>query len=91
MNAITVIKPSWLKEVVQSYNTDPKGQELLLNLSTQSEELPDYSYANGIIIFKVRIFIGNANGLKERLVTCMHSSHIGGHFGNLGTYQRIKT
>ncbi|XP_027171840.1 uncharacterized protein LOC113771462 [Coffea eugenioides] len=91
VHTITAIKPQWLTMVAESYNSDEMAKEVLLKLAMGADALPDYSYNQGILRFKGRVWIGADSELRQRLVSCFHDSSLGGHSGNLGTYQRIKS
>lgn len=45
---------------------------------------------NGVLKYKGRIYVGNNEDLKNRLITELHNSALGGHYGYLATYMRIK-
>ncbi len=49
-----------------------------------------YTYNQGVLRYKDRIYVGKTGELRERLVKLFHSSTIGGHSGLLHTYQRVK-
>lgn len=53
--AMTVYQPHWLREVLQSYETDPSAQELLAKLSDASVITPHYTLWDGIIRYKGRL------------------------------------
>lgn len=88
--AMTVCQPHWLHEVLQSYETDPVAQELLVKLSDASVVTPHYTLQDGIIRYKGRLWIGNDVTLRRRLLEAMHASAVGGHSGVPVTYRRIK-
>jgi hypothetical protein len=88
--AMTVCQPHWLQEVLQSYETDPVAQELLVKLSDASGVTPHYTLQDGIIRYKGRLWIGNDVTLRRRLLEAMHASAVGGHSGVPVTCRRIK-
>ena len=90
VNTISVAKPSWLMEAIDSYKGDEKATELLRALAMQPDSYSDYSLKGGILRYKGRIYIGAVGELRKKLIACFHESPIGGHSGNLGTYHRLK-
>ena len=91
VHTITAIKPQWLTMVAESYNSDEMAKEVLLKVAKGADALPDGSYNQGSLRFKGRVWIGADSELRQRLVSCFHDSSLGGHSGNLGTYQRMKS
>ncbi|XP_071900942.1 uncharacterized protein [Coffea arabica] len=75
----------------ESYLGDDKIKEILIALAIEGSSTPDYSYLQGIIRYKGRVYIGVTSDLRKQLVSCMHDSAVGGHSGNQGTYQRLKS
>ncbi len=51
---------------------------------------PNYSYQQGLIRYKGRIYIGNHGHLRQELVKQLHASSLGGHSGIDNSYKRIK-
>ena len=90
VHAMSIVRPMWLTKVIESYNGDPKVKDLLQALAIDDQAIPDHTYQQGIIKYKGRILIGATGTLRQQLISCMHESWIGGHSGNLGTYQRLK-
>nr|XP_027101676.1 uncharacterized protein LOC113722595 [Coffea arabica] len=68
----------------------PRLRIYLQALAIDDQAIPDHTYQQGIIKYKGRILIGATGTLRQQLISCMHESWIGGHSGNLGTYQRLK-
>ena len=78
-------------QVSESCNGDDKIKELLTTLAIDSSSSPDYSYHQGIVRYKGRVYIGVTTELRRQLISCMHDSAVGGHSSNLGTYARLKS
>lgn len=49
-----------------------------------------YSYTDGILKYKGKIYIGNNADFGAQVINYMHSSSIGGHSGIQGTYQKVQ-
>ncbi|KAL3523279.1 hypothetical protein ACH5RR_016113 [Cinchona calisaya] len=73
----------------KDYNGDESAKELLVSLSLQPDTQPGYTYSQGVIKYKGRLYIRSANELRSKLIACMHESTLRGHFGMLSTYQRL--
>jgi hypothetical protein len=82
-NAISVLQPQWLEEVLQSYVGDQATQDLLAKMADASVSTPHYTLKDGLIHYKGRIWIGNDATLRMKLLKAMHSSAFGGIVGCL--------
>lgn len=90
LQVVSIIKPNWVQEVLNSYVTNSRAQELLKQLALHSPNTVGYSLDNGIIRYKSKLWIGNNTVLQTKLVATFHSSALGGHSGTKATYQRLK-
>ncbi|KAL3512809.1 hypothetical protein ACH5RR_025526 [Cinchona calisaya] len=81
VHALSMVKPTWLSEVSDSYIGDEKGKELLLSISLQANCQHGYSYGQGVIRYKGRLYIGAANDLRVKLLSFMHELPIGDILG----------
>lgn len=92
LNATSVssVIPSWLSQVAQGYDQDPSAKKLLSCLLT-GETMEHYTLSQGIIRFKGRIWIGANKAIQQMIMSELHESAIGGHFGFPVTYRRIKS
>jgi hypothetical protein len=90
LQAISEVQPVWMQEVLNSYVTDPKAQELLTKLSVHSIDDQGFSLELGLIKHNNRVWIGSNSALQTRLISALHASAIGGHSGALPTYHRLK-
>ena len=88
--AMSVCQPTWLLEVLQSYDSDPVTQELLAKLSDNSMSPPHYTLQDGLIRYKGRIWVGSDAALCLKFLQAMHASAVGGYSGVPITYRRIK-
>ena len=91
LQAVSMVKPDWIQEVLNSYATDSKAQQLLSQLAITSSNSAGYSFTDGIIRYKSQIWIGHNLALQTKLVASFHSSSIGGHCGIKATYHRLKS
>jgi hypothetical protein len=90
IQACSEIQPTCLQEVINSYITDSDAQRRLTELAITSPNENGYELHNGIIPFRGRVWLGSNLALETKIITCFHSSAVGGHSGVQATYQRIK-
>jgi len=90
IQAVSVVQPQWVQEVLNSYTTDPHAQQLITQLSVSSLDANGYSLHQGLIKHQDLIWIGNNSALQTKLIAACHSSAIGGHSGVNATYHRLK-
>uniref|UniRef100_J3NB79 Integrase catalytic domain-containing protein n=1 Tax=Oryza brachyantha TaxID=4533 RepID=J3NB79_ORYBR len=83
-------RPAWISEVISSYDSDSRAQQLLTALALQPDSVPHYSLRDGIIRYKQRIWLGNCEPLQHRVLSALHSAPLGGHSGFPVTYARVK-
>ena len=84
--AVSTVVPSWLVQVVQGYEKDPKTKELLQILATGSDH-GAYSLINGVIRYKGRVWLGANTELQQTVLSALQDSAEGGHSGFPVTYQ----
>lgn len=89
--ATTTVIPSWLQDVINSYAGDVGVQHILTSKQQDSNSLSQYTLDGPVIRYKGRLFVGEANGCREKILTEMHASPYGGHSGVQGTYMRLKS
>jgi hypothetical protein len=64
--------------VVASYDTDSFAKEMIATLLLDPKASPDYSWVNGVLRYKSRIWIGSDVDLQNKLINACHSSAVGG-------------
>lgn len=88
--ALSVYQPQWLEAVVLSYTNDTNAQELMTKLALASDAVPHYTFCDGLLRYKSRIWVGNDVTLQTKLIEAFHSNAIGGHSGVSVTHRRLK-
>lgn len=88
--AITAIIPTWVQEVIDSYEGAPQIQRIITELLLDPSAQPSYSYNQGVLRYKERIYIRSVGNLREKLMDQMHASSLGGYSGMNHTYKREK-
>jgi hypothetical protein len=79
-NTFAVV-PVWIQEVLNSYAMDPLAQELVQELAITTPNTKGYSLAEGLIIYKKKIWVGNNSTLQTKIINAFHASIVGGHSG----------
>ena len=87
---LSVCRPDWVQEVLNSYHTDTEMMTLLQQLAIHSPDDKGYALEHGLIKYKGRLVIGENLALQTKLVASLHDSAVGGHSGIQATYQRAK-
>jgi hypothetical protein len=88
--AISCAQPTWLQEVLVSYDTDSSTQRLLTKLAMDNSAIPDFSLHNGILRYKGSVWVGANQTLQHKLLSAFHSLALGGHSGVPVTYRMLK-
>lgn len=83
-------RPTWISEVVDSYQSGQKCKDLITQLATNANALPNYTFQHGVLGYKNIVLIGSSTQLKNKLMAALHNSKLGGHLGHRATYQRVK-
>ena len=81
---------SWIDELKASYQSDPTMLSLLQKLQDNPIKPKFFSLHNGLILFKGRVYLSSACGLKPKVLQMVHDSPLGGHLGFLKSYHRLK-
>jgi len=87
---ISSASPIWLEQVAASYAGDVQAQGMIAKLALDPSSVPGFTWRDGLLRYKNRIWIGQDESLYSKLVTAMHSSALGGHSGVPVTYSRMK-
>jgi hypothetical protein len=89
-NAISIVVPVLIQEVINSYHNDAAATSLLQELAMVQFNEEGYSLSDGVIRYKGKIWVGHNATLQTNLITSFHGLAIGGHSGIQATYQRLK-
>jgi hypothetical protein len=82
--------PVWVTEVAKSYEEDEKCKNLIQQLTVAPMGTPNTTFTNGLLRYKGKLIIGSSTALRDKIVSSLHNSELGGHSGEKATYQRIK-
>ena len=90
IQAVSTVQPVWIQEVLNSYTTDLRAQQLLQQLAVSSPNQQGFSLAQGLIWQNGKVWIGQNSALQTKLIAACHSSALGGHSGVAASYHRLK-
>jgi hypothetical protein len=64
--------------------------DLIAKLCIDPNAVPQFTYSNGLLRYKGRVWIGANPELHKKLLLACHSSALGGHSGIPVTHMRMK-
>ncbi|XP_026399605.1 uncharacterized protein LOC113295486 [Papaver somniferum] len=70
------LQPEWFSEVHDSYKEDTHAKELIPKLTVQEGAVEIYSYQQGVLRYKGRLYIWQHGGLRHKVILSTHSSPI---------------
>jgi hypothetical protein len=88
--ALSVVQPQWPRDIQDSYYHIPEAQQLLSQLSLNSEDQVPYTLVNGITRYHGKIWLGSNKPFQDKIFAALHDSAVGGHSGAPATYHKIK-
>jgi hypothetical protein len=88
--ALSTSIPVWLEKVQQGYSKDDKTQKIISALLVALGSVPHYTWTDGLLCYKKRIWIGNNKELQQQILHALHTSTLGGHSGIPVTYRKLK-
>ena len=74
IQAISMVQPQWIQEVLNSCTFDPHAQQLLSQLAIHSPDDKGYRLDQGLIKKNELIWIGNNSTLQTKLIAACHLS-----------------
>lgn len=91
LTVMSGVVPSWIKEVMGSYENDTFSQGKITEHLLQNGNVTNFQYKNGLLYMDNRIYIGSGGDIRKKLLIEIHSSSQGGHSGVDATYLRAKS
>jgi hypothetical protein len=73
LQSVSSVQPAWLQEVLNSYTTDPRAQQLLQELTICSPNEQGFKLAKGLIWHKDKVWIGQNTALQTKQLPCRPS------------------
>jgi hypothetical protein len=83
-------QPKWIEEVTSTYAADPFTQDIIAKLVLDGIVVHNFTWVNGILCYKSRIWVGADSSTHHRLICALHDSTLGGHSSISITYRRLK-
>ncbi|XP_026441777.1 uncharacterized protein LOC113340943 [Papaver somniferum] len=80
-SSLVVSTPTWVHEVLTSYLEDAKVSQLISQLLLSPHSVPNYTYKEGILRYKSKLYIGTGGNVRQTLLASLHASAISGHSG----------
>ena len=91
LQAISIVQPTWHKELINSYQSDPELQHIISQLLIDPQSLPEFSFVNELLRYQGKLYVGDQKELKQQILQEVHNSGIGGHSGQLGKYKKASS
>jgi hypothetical protein len=76
-HAISSCQPQWLQELVDSYESDPTTREIITKLTIDPSSVPHFTWQQGVLRYKNRVWVGSAPLLQYKLIIAFHDSALG--------------
>jgi hypothetical protein len=90
LSSITSATPAWISDIEESYSNDKQYTIIIQHLLVNAQAVSNYSVHSEILRYKGKICIGDSAELKNKILSSLHSSAIGGHSDIKATYHRVK-
>ena len=75
---ISVAEPHWLSEVTKSYIEDEHAQSIITCLTIDEQSVPHFTFLNGLLRYKSRLWVGANTEIQRQLIFELHSNAMGG-------------
>ena len=88
--AISELQEDWIEDARSKWKNDPGTQNLIQNLQQDPSMSEKFVWKGDVLWYKDRLYLCKNSILKNRVLSELHASPVGGHSGFLKTYHRIK-
>ena len=88
--AISSVKPGWIAELQKSCETNSYYEDLITQLLLDPNSHTEYTLIDGILKYRGKIYVGDANNIRNQLIKALHASTVGDHSGQRNCWQKIK-
>lgn len=68
-----------MEELIHRYERDTVAEEVIAECSLTPYSLSFFSYHDGLLRYKGKLFVGSSTALRATILQYMHSSGYGGH------------
>ena len=86
---ITIPHFEVISKIQVHYKIDPKLLKLLEAMKNNPADYSDYTFTQGILLYRDKIYVPPNSDLKLLLIEDFHATPIGGHAGILKTFGRL--
>jgi hypothetical protein len=73
-----------------SYKGGQPTKDIITKLTIDPSSVPHFTWQQGILRYKNRVWVGSAPPLQHKLIVAFHDSALGGHSGVPVTYRKLK-
>jgi hypothetical protein len=87
--AVSSLSTTLLDEIKLSWQTDKEVQNLIHELTSNSQSHPHYSWVNQLLCRKGKLVVDQHNPLQTKIISLYHDSAAGGHSGTTVTAKRV--
>ena len=88
--SISIIQPDLINESREEWKNDEEVWALIRKLQQDSSTSNTFSWQNDSLWYKDRLYLCKNSQLKQKILTELHTSPLGGYSGFLKTYHRVK-
>jgi hypothetical protein len=76
--------------LLDSYEHDQTTKDIITKLVVDPSVVPHFTWQQGILRYKNRVWVGSAPILQQKLIVAFHNSALGVHSGVPVTYRKLK-
>lgn len=76
--AVSSTVPQWCDALISGYSTDPQARAYIQQLIVDPNALLNFSYSNGLLRYKNRIWVGANKQMQSQIIQALHTSAVGG-------------
>ncbi|KAE8654131.1 Thioredoxin superfamily protein [Hibiscus syriacus] len=88
---VTVLIPSWVQEIEESYKGDSLAQNWISIMTINHVAESKWKFSRAVLRYDERVYIGATGSLRLQIIQSLHDSPQGGHSGAQATYYRIRS
>ncbi|KAL8146863.1 hypothetical protein AgCh_004552 [Apium graveolens] len=89
IHEISVVQPTWLKEVINNYVLDEDSQKIITSIAVQDPQYAVYTLSKGLINKEEKIYISSQGDSRNLIMWEMHDSPYGGHSSQETTWKKV--
>lgn len=87
--AISATTPTWMQEILESYDQDVAVQSIIQQLSIDPGASTQFQLQQGLIRSNGAIYVGTGFDLRRKIFSIFHESTFGGHSAVQATLKRL--